>query len=474
MTLLHVPLIHRQRASFRDPAGFLYRRDGVLLRQVHSAYSEDYQALIRSGLYEQLVADGRLVSHEERPLLEAANPRAWKVLKPREIDVINYPYEWSFSQLKDAALLTLDIAELSLARGLILKDATAYNVTFDSGRPIWIDTLSFERYTEGSPWQAYSQFSRHFLAPLGLASYVDPRLIDLLRVHLEGVPLDLASALLPRRTWANPSLLLHVHLHARSQQRYASVDPAGSIRNRTFSRRSFEGLLDGLRAVVNGLDWEPDGYWSGYACDNSYSDRGRQVKAQTIGRWLSDMEPAKVLDLGANTGVFSGIAADLGHTVTALDGDAGAAEAHYRRCRATNSRSILPLRIDLLNPSPDQGWAGVERANILDRIGPDVTMALALVHHLTLTGHIALEDQAAFLARLSPTVILEWIPLSDPQAIRLVGNRTPHYVDQYSLKVFEDSLRGFFTVVDSVQIPDSERRLYLLRRHGLDGFSESS
>jgi len=462
---LHPPRIIRQDASYRDPAGFLYRRDGVLLRQVHALYSEDYESFLSSGLYDELAALGLIVDHEERPLTEAADSRAWKVLRPREIDVISYPYEWSFSQLKDAALLTLDIAERSLAKGLVLKDATAYNVTFDSGRPILLDSLSFERYREGEAWQAYSQFSRNFLAPLALVSHIDPRLIDLLRVYIEGVPLDLASALLPRRTWAKPSHLIHLHLHARSQERYASLDPSGSIRSRSFSRRSFEGLLAGLGETVKNLLWEPEGYWPDYECDNSYSDEGRRIKVTTVECWLSKLRPGRVLDLGANTGLFSSIAAGLGHTVVALDGDAGATEVHYRRCRVDGSQSVVPLRVNLLNPSPDQGWACLERMSLYERVRPDVAMALALVHHLALTGHIALGDQAAFLARIAPTVIVEWIPLSDPQAKRLVGDRAPQFVDQYSIESFERVFGHYFTIADSVGIPDSERRLFLLERH---------
>jgi len=278
--------IHREGASFRDPAGFLYRRDGVLLRQIHPSYSDDFDALISTGLYNELTAVDLLVTHEERPLEEAADSGAWRVLRPREIDIISYPYEWSFGQLKDAALLTLDIALRSLAKGLVPKDATAFNITFEGCRPIWLDSLSFERYEEGRPWQAYSQFCRHFLAPLALVAHVDPRLVDLLRVHIEGIPLDLASRLLPRRTWARPSLLLHLHLHARSQARYTSIDPTIALIDRSFSRLSFEGLLTGLRATVSGLRWEPAGFWSGYETDNSYSESARHSKASTVNRWL--------------------------------------------------------------------------------------------------------------------------------------------------------------------------------------------
>ncbi|MCL4823372.1 MAG: hypothetical protein KJZ57_04050, partial [Anaerolineales bacterium] len=203
-------------ASFRDPGGFLFSRGGILYRQVNRAGADDYTRFMESGLYEKLVKAGLLIPHAEvdEPPAEAA--LSFKILRPERAPFISYPYEWSFSQLKDAALATLSIQKRALKLGMSLKDASAYNIQFIHGRPMLIDTLSFEVYREGRPWDAYRQFCQHFLAPLALMSRVDVRLGQLLRVHIDGLPLDLASRLLPASTRLDFGLLTHIHIHAFS------------------------------------------------------------------------------------------------------------------------------------------------------------------------------------------------------------------------------------------------------------------
>lgn len=213
-------------SSFRDPSGFLFRRDGVLLRQVQERYRPHYEQLKASGLYAALTAEGLLVPHEERPLHEAAAPGAAYVLQPELLPFISLPYEWCFAQRQAAALLTLRVQERALAHGMTLKDASAFNVQFRGVQPVLIDTLSFERYDEGTPWVAYRQFCQHFLAPLVLQARLDVRLGALLRQYLDGVPLDLASALLPRRSWMSPAVLMHIHLHAQSIAKHAATEGA--------------------------------------------------------------------------------------------------------------------------------------------------------------------------------------------------------------------------------------------------------
>ena len=183
--------------SFRDPSGFLFHRDQVLYRQINPCYRETYERLIASGLYRESVASSLLIAHEEVDADKLSRDGAYKVIQPQPVPFISYPYEWSFSQLKDAALLTLELQHRALAKDLSLKDASAYNIQFLDGRPIFIDTLSFEPDREGSPWVAYRQFCQHFLAPLALMSHVDIRLNCLLRTSIDGIPLDLANSLLP-------------------------------------------------------------------------------------------------------------------------------------------------------------------------------------------------------------------------------------------------------------------------------------
>lgn len=183
--------------SFRDPSGFVFWRDGVIYRQVNAIYKEDYDHLMSSGLYKALVDAGLLIPHEEVGAEPAVSDGAYKIIRPELVTFVSYPYEWSFSQLKDAALTTLRVQHESMDFGMTLKDCSAYNVQFKDGKPVFIDTLSFERYREGTPWAPYRQFCQHFLAPLALMSHRDVRLSQLLRIHVDGVPLDLASSLLP-------------------------------------------------------------------------------------------------------------------------------------------------------------------------------------------------------------------------------------------------------------------------------------
>src|SRR6185503_16964008 len=198
-------------ASFRDPSGFLFSRGGVLYRQVNRKYEQEYARLMESGLYEKLVKAGLLIPHlevDEAPAeSEVTRAFAYKIIQPERAPFISYPYEWSFGQLKDAALATLSIQRRALKVGMSLKDASAYNIQFVRGKPTLIDTLSFEIYKEGQPWVAYRQSCQHFLAPLALMALKDVRLNQLLRVYIDGVPLDLASGLLPAKTRLNFGLL---------------------------------------------------------------------------------------------------------------------------------------------------------------------------------------------------------------------------------------------------------------------------
>ena len=234
--------------SFRDPSGFLFYRDRKIFRQVNLSYKDNYNHLINSGLYNALVDENLLIPHREAGFSGNKPDEAYKVIEPEIIRFISYPYEWCFSQLKDAALTTLAIQKKSLDYGMSLKDCSAYNIQFLKGRPVFIDTLSFEKYREGYPWVAYRQFCQHFLAPLALMVYRDIRLNQLFRVNIDGLPLDLTSSLLPFRTRFIFSLLSHIHLHARSQKHFANKTI--NVNRHKISRLSFLGLIDSLEKAV--------------------------------------------------------------------------------------------------------------------------------------------------------------------------------------------------------------------------------
>ncbi len=384
--------------SFRDPSGFLFRDSGVLYRQVNRVYREHYEALMGSGLYDDLIGAGLLIPHEDTELEGPRPDESLAVIKPEAVPFISYPYEWCFSQLKDAALATLEIQRRALDFGMCLKDASAYNMQFLRGRPVMIDTLSFERYEEGRPWVAYSQFCRHFLAPLMLMSYKDVRLGQLSMVHIDGIPLDLAASLLPFRTRFKLSSLMHIHLHARSDRRYAhrQVDPE---RLRGVSLRSFQGLIDNLRSAVNRLRWNPGGTeWADYYGETNYSDAAFEHKKRVVTGFLERLGPESAWDIGANTGVFSRMAAEPGALTISMDVDPACVEKNYLACSRDGVEDVLPLLIDLFNPSPAIGWELNERMSILERRPADTVLALALVHHLVISNNVPLERIAGFFS----------------------------------------------------------------------------
>jgi ribosomal protein L11 methylase PrmA len=451
-------------ASFRDPSGFVFVRDGVLYRQVQTVYREHYDHLASSGLLGSLVRDGHLVAHEECQAAPAA-PGAYKVLRPALVDVISYPFEWSFGQLKDAALLTLRVQARALEAGMTLKDASAYNVQYQNGRPIFIDTLSFERHVAGQAWQGYRQFCQHFLAPLALMSRIDIRLGQLTRVHLDGVPLDLASRLLPRHTWFRPGLAMHLHWHARSQRRYADQTTGGPERAVSAGRVTslgMRGILQSLERVIEGLTWDPTGTeWADYESTHRYGEAAHAHKRELVRDWFTMIGPTprRVIDLGANAGVFSRLVAEKGATVMAVDGDAAAVERNYRRTVADATTGLLPLLADLTNLEAGAGWAGEERLPLFSRTRADLALCLALVHHLAIGNNVPLDRLAGWLRTIAPQLIIEFVPKSDPQVQRLLVSRTDVF-SGYTEEAFEAMFERHFVVRRRQPIAGCERTLY--------------
>lgn len=454
----------RLEASFRDPSGFLYRRDGVLLRQVEEGYRGDYDALLASGLYDELTSAGLLVPHREASLDRALTRGAYRVLEPHPITFVSYPYEWCFGQLKSAALATLEVQRRALARGMTLKDASAFNIQFEDGRPVLVDTLSFERCREGEPWIAYRQFCQHFFAPLLLMSHVDVRLARLLERFIDGVPLDLASRLLPRRTWLRFAPLLHVHLHARSLKRFAGTSIRESRLARPVGRTSLQGLVSTLETAIRRLSWRATGTeWADYGSMLNYSTEAGATKRRLVGEYLERVRPPVVWDLGANNGEYSRLAAQRGARVIAIDGDPAAVERNYAALEADAEGRILPLWIDLGNPTPALGWAHRERRSLAERGPADLVMALALIHHLAIGNNVPLPSVARFLSRLGRHLIIEFVPKGDPQVRRLLASREDIF-SGYTAEGFEEAFGKMYDFLASDPVADSGRRLYLMTR----------
>ena len=449
-------------ASFRDPSGFLFSRDGVLYRQVNRKYEREYTRLMESGLYDKLVKAGLLIPHDEVDQ-EADAPGAYKLIQPERVPFISYPYEWSFGQLKDAALATLSIQRRALKADMSLKDASAYNIQFVRGKVTLIDTLSFEAYKEGQPWVAYRQFCQHFLAPLALMAFRDIRLNQLLRVYIDGVPLDLASGLLPVNTRFNFGLLTHIHLHASAQKRYSGAE----VKSRpatTFGKQAMTGLIDSLDSAVRKLEWKPGGTeWGNYYDITNYSDAAFEHKKELVREWSARIKPALVWDLGANTGVFSRVAGEGGAYVVSSDIDPTAVEQNYRQVKNNKTENLLPLLIDLTNPSPSIGWANDERDSFGRRGPADMVLALALIHHLAISNNVPLLQVADFFAGVGKWLVIEFVPKADSQVQKLLVSREDIFPN-YTREGFEAAFKQKFKIAEAVNVREAERVLYLMER----------
>jgi hypothetical protein len=436
----------------------------VLYRQVNRRYRDDYDHLLKSGLCDHLQRAELIIPHEPSPVKPLDPDLAYQVIRPERVPFISYPYEWSFSQLKDAALATLEIQKIALKHDMSLKDSSAYNIQFRSGAPLLIDTLSFERYTPGEPWVAYRQYCQHFLAPLALMAMRDVRLGQLMRVHADGIPLDLASRTLPFKSWLRPPLIIHLHLHAGAQRRFAGRSTQAARTGRSMSKNAMFGLVDSLRSATEGLNWrQVDTAWSDYESFHSYSPRALEHKEAVVQAFIQESKPGSVWDLGANIGRFSRIAAAAGARVVAFDADAGAVERNYLKCKQRGETQILPLLSDLANPSPAQGWAHQERMALLDRGPADLAMALALLHHLAIGNNVPLGQVASFLKALCQRLIVEFVPKQDPQVKKLLKSREDIF-DAYSVEGFEAAFEDHFRILRKQEIDASSRLLYLMER----------
>lgn len=453
-------------ASFRDPNGFMFKQGGHYYRQVNHAYQKDWDLFMSSGLYQQLSKAKAIVAHEEMPLDMAPLPeKAYKVLKPTQLSFISYPYEWCFNQYKDAAILTLSIARRALEYGMSLKDASAYNIQFLDGKPIFIDTLSFETYQEGLPWVAYKQFCQHFLAPLALMAKTDIRLGGLTRDYIDGIPLDLAAKLLPKTTKLNFGLATHIHIHAKSQQKYADQKVSQKEVSGKISKQATYNLIDSLLSAVRGLDVPTiSTEWTDYYQDNNYTESSFEAKRALVTDFVKQVNPKTAWDLGGNTGEFSRCASDLGIPTVSFDIDPGAVQQNYAIVKKQKEKFMLPLIMDLTNPSPSIGWHNQERDSLKDRGPVDLVMALALIHHMAIANNVPLREVARSFADFGEHLIIEFVPKQDSQVERLLSSRLDIFPD-YTLEGFKQAFSGYYSILDEQPVQGSERTMFLMKRN---------
>ena len=449
-------------SSIHDPSGFLFQRDKTLYRQINLSYKESYYLFIKSNLYHNLLKEHLLIPHTETSIKGYSKQGCYKVIQPEYIPFISYPYEWCFSQLKDAALVTLRIQKIALESGMTLKDASAYNIQFHKGKPLLIDTLSFEKYKEGTPWVAYRQFCEQFLAPLVLMSSEDVRLNQLTKIYLEGIPLDLTSSLLPLKTKLRPSLFAHLHLHSLAQKhltRHRFLKNPPSV-----SKIGLKGLIDNLENNIEKLSLPSRrSPWNDYYNKTNYPKKGVIAKKHIVSRFLNLLKPKIVWDLGANIGIYSKVAAQKNILTIAIDNDHTVVETCYLDNKKVGEKNILPLVIDITNPSASMGWNNQEQRSLIERGPADTILALALLHHLAITHNLPFANIARFFSQAGRSLIIEFIQKEDSQVQKLLTTRDDIF-NTYTQGNFEKEFLVYFSIRDKIPIPTSLRTIYVMEK----------
>jgi len=446
-------------SSYRDPSGFVFSKNGILYRQVNQVFKKDFDLFVNSGLYQNLVAQKLVIPHQLLNENLTDSPEWYITLQPELLPFISYPYEWCFDMLKEAALLTLQIAKEAMNFGLMLRDASAYNIQMYKGRMVLIDSLSFEIYDETKPWIAYRQFCEHFFAPLALVHYLKQPLQNLFIAYPNGIPLNIVSAAIPFKS----KLSLHSYLHLHLQKSIEKKQNVENKNSRPFSKQRMKNLLQSFEEGIKSFSFSQSTQWSDYYKEANLRGDYVSLKKQFISEWLSKLNFNTVFDAGANDGEFSELTATKSTYVISTDLDHGAITKLYHRVQQTNISNIYPLIMDLANPSPAIGVNNTERTSFLARCKVDVALALALIHHLALTNNIPFDKIAEMFSNITRYLIIEFVAEND-EKIKLMTLHKKNLLTGYSLESFLTAFKNYFSLLDTKEIGDSGRTLFLMKK----------
>jgi SAM-dependent methyltransferase len=460
------PASQLEAGSFRDPESRVFYAGDSVYRALSAEGLEDFEALAATGLLEdervvrtERVEDGAALAG--LPAKETAG-----VLRHELIPFVSYPYEWTFSMLKDAALLQLDLLLASLEKDLVLKDSSPYNVQWRGAKPVFVDVGSFERLREGEPWVGYRQFCMLFLYPLLLQALKDVSFHPWLRGSIDGITPQEMASLLSARDRFRRGLFTNVFLHARLERRYA--DRGGEVK-RDIKRAGFKKELivanvRKMRKLVSRLDWSPpEGVWVAYGERNSYTDDDARRKDDFVREVATSRSWKLAWDIGCNNGRYSRIAAEGASHVVAVDADQGPVDLLYRTLREEGEERILPLTMNLADPSPGLGWRGLERKAMPERGKPDLVLALALVHHVAISANVPVRELIDWLAGLGCSLVIEFPTREDPMVQKLLAPKREGLHPDYERDFFERCLGEAFQVERSEVLESGTRVLYFAR-----------
>jgi len=457
--------IAAEPGSFRDRTARVFYHDGHIFRGLSATALKEWQALSATGLYLRFAENGAIVTTRQREIgsLPFRLDEPWAaVLEHERLPFVSYPYEWSFEMLRDAALLQLDLVLAGLDEGIGLKDASAYNVQWKGATPVFVDIGSFYKRAEGEPWVGYRQFCQMFLYPLLLQAYRDVPFQAWMRGNIDGMDAEVCLNLLSARDYFRGGVLAHVYLQAKAQKAYNSTtrDVRAELNKAGFDTRIIKTNAEGLRKLVASLEWKPkQSTWSDYLKCGHYEAADAEQKRQFVRDVVATRPWNMTWDIGCNVGVFSRIAAERSASVVAMDADHLAVDKLYRALKAEHVPNILPLVVNVTDPSPNLGWRNLERKRINERGRPDLVLALALIHHVVIGGNIPLAEFVQWLRDLGGELVIEFVTRQDPMVATLLRNKDDHYSD-YTEESFERELSARFKIARRQPLGSGTRIMY--------------
>lgn len=449
--------------SYKDSAARVVKKENKYFRYLFYEYKAEYDHLMQSGLYQALTEKKLLIEHHEIEV-DPDQKNIYKKLYPAQINFLSYPFEWSYTQWRKAALSYLKINHIALKHGMILKDATPYNFFLTGGKAIMFDTSSFVFFKENDRWNAYRQFCEAFLGPIVLMRNNGSFWGRLAISTLNGLALNFVSKQLPFKSWLNLTTLLHIHLHSKYYNQNRLVKDKKKSRGFTIEKIS---LLQEL--IYNSIyKWKKayqyNDHWNGYYDNDIESSEYLNEKEALIRKWLETIKPRSVVDLGANTGRFSFIAGEYAERVIALEEDHHCVDIIEKRIAALNCNNVVALIGNLSEPTPNLGLLNKEKENIYSRANSQMALGLALTHHLYITNKMSFNQIAeTFNSFSSEYVIMEFIGNGDSKVKILTRNCKDRLVEYNEVNCIK-SMKKIFNLVERKKIEDTHRTLYLFKK----------
>ena len=459
--------------SYKDTAARVVLKEGIYYRYIFNEYKKEYDNLMQSGLYEALKSKGYLISHSELEY-DGSDTNVYKLLVPEQIHFQSYPFCWSYTQWRKAIIAYLEINKIALSYGMLLKDATPFNFYFKEGRAILLDTSSFIFFKEGATWLAYKQFCSEFLSPITLMHYNGQIWSGMVKANLKGMPLSFVSKQLPLKSWFNLNCLLHIHMHAKYANNEGSIEDENKSKSKVkegFTKEKLVSLIDMILVTVK--KWKQayniNKHWHSYYENDIESPIYLNQKEEIIKNWLDTLKPKTVIDLGANTGRFSFLAAKQVEQVIAIESDYNCVDAIENTIENGAVKNMVVQQMDLSETTPNFGILEKEYSSIFKRVSkihlsPSLVMGLAIVHHLHITNFLSFGQIAELLAKFnSKYLIIEFVPIQDSKVQLLIKNKQRDF-SSYTQENFTAALMQYFKLVEVKKMEGTDRELLLLEK----------